>query len=130
MFRRGSGACKHQRRTEVRGVTWPCAEGSDERPRPPPMCPATTALSHEVRWSEEGDESTPGEHRAGRGIPEIEISPQRGYGDPVIKGRGVTTSIIRELVQAGEPIESIAESYELEHSQIEAALRFELRRAS
>lgn len=91
--------------------------------------PRATRFRGSVRWSGQDVESIPVSITPDEDNPEIEIDPERGYGDPVIKGRGVTTSVIRELVQAGEPIESIAESYELERSQVEAALRYELKRA-
>jgi len=41
----------------------------------------------------------------------------------------VRTEIIRELVQAGESQDSIAEVYELPRESVEAALRYELLRA-
>ena len=91
--------------------------------------PRALKFRSSIRWSDQGVDSTPVSIAPDEDNPEIEIDPQRGYGDPVIRGRGVTTSVIRELVQAGEPIESIAESYELERSQVEAALRYELKRA-
>ncbi|MFT4085329.1 MAG: DUF433 domain-containing protein [Nocardioides sp.] len=91
--------------------------------------PRASRFRSSIRWSGDGIDSTPVSLALDEDNPEIEIDPARGYGDPVIKGRGVTTSIIRELVQAGEPIESIAESYELERSQVEAAIRYELQRA-
>lgn len=91
--------------------------------------PRASRFRSSVRWSGQDVDSTPVSIVPDDGNPEIEIDPERGFGDPVIRGRGVTTSVIRELVQAGEPIESIAESYELERSQVEAALRYELKRA-
>lgn len=92
--------------------------------------PRASRFMNSVVWSDQGADATPLRIVPDEGNPEIEIDPERGYGDPVIKGRAVATSVIRELVQAGEPIESIAESYELERSQVEAALRYELKRAS
>lgn len=43
--------------------------------------------------------------------------------------RGVRTEIIRELVQAGESQDAIAEVYELPRESVEAAVRYELLRA-
>lgn len=91
--------------------------------------PRASRFRSSIRWSGQGVDSSPVSIIPDDDNPEIEIDPERGYGDPVIKGRSVTTSVIRELVQAGEPIESIAESYEVERSQVEAALRYELKRA-
>jgi uncharacterized protein (DUF433 family) len=84
-----------------------------------------------VRWSSDTLDGQVTQLSLDRNNPEVEVDPLRGYGDPVIRGRSVPTSILSELVQAGEPIESIAESYSLEVRQVEAALRYELgRRAS
>jgi uncharacterized protein (DUF433 family) len=44
--------------------------------------------------------------------------------------RGVRTEIIRELVQAGESQDAIAEVYELRRECVEAAVRYELLRAA
>lgn len=84
-----------------------------------------------VRWSSETVEGHVTQLSLGRNNPDVVVDPLRGYGDPVVRGRNVATSILSALVQAGEPIESIAESYSLEVRQVEAALRYELsRRAS
>jgi uncharacterized protein (DUF433 family) len=90
--------------------------------------PRAMRFQSAIHWSAQGPDASPVSITPDEDTPEIVIDPQRGYGDPVIRGRGVTTSIIRELVQAGEPIESIAESYELERSDVEAAVRYELKR--
>lgn len=88
-------------------------------------------FAESVRWSSDTPEAQVTQLSLDRDNPDVEVDPLRGYGDPVIRGRNVPTSILSELVQAGEPIESIAESYSLSVRQVEAALRYELgRRAS
>lgn len=61
-------------------------------------------------------------------IPQVLVDPLRQFGEPVI--RSVPTEIIAEQVRAGEPYETIAELYELEREDVEAAVRFELTRLS
>lgn len=78
-----------------------------------------------VEW---GDDGTAALVRPADDITEVIISPARGFGEPVV--RGVRTEIIAELVNAGEATAAIAEMYELEQSQVEDALRYELRRAA
>lgn len=58
-------------------------------------------------------------------VKEVEVNPLQRFGEP--STRGVPTQIIRELYIAGDPIEMIAELYELSRDQVEAALRYELR---
>lgn len=58
------------------------------------------------------------------GIPDVVIDPLRQFGEPVV--RSVRTEIIAEQVRAGEPLDNIAELYDLTRQQVEAAVRFEL----
>lgn len=60
--------------------------------------------------------------------PAVVIDPTRASGDPVV--RAVPTEVIAELASAGDPPEWIAELYELDLAQVEAAIRFEQRRAA
>lgn len=57
-------------------------------------------------------------------IDDVVIHPLRQFGEPVV--RSVRTEIIAEQVRAGEPIDAIAEFYELPRPTVEAALRYEL----
>lgn len=59
-------------------------------------------------------------------VPLVVVDPRRGYGDPVIRGRNVTTEVVRELVRAGESVDGVAEAYELTRAEVEAALAYEL----
>ena len=61
------------------------------------------------------------------GTPEplvaVVIDPERGYGRPVLDGRGIRTEVIVERFQAGESIESLAEDYGLKVLAVEDILR-------
>lgn len=59
-------------------------------------------------------------------IQEVVVDPLRSFGEPSV--RGVRTDIIAELVRAGDPLEMIAELYELPRSTVDAAVRYELLR--
>lgn len=58
-------------------------------------------------------------------VKEVEVNPLRRFGEPTTQG--IPTEIIRELYVAGDPIDMIAEIYELSREQVEAAVRYELR---
>jgi uncharacterized protein (DUF433 family) len=60
-------------------------------------------------------------------VKEVEVNPLQRFGEP--STQGVPTEIIRELYIAGDPIEMIAELYQLSRDQVEAAVRYELRAA-
>lgn len=53
----------------------------------------------------------------------VAIDPARRFGNPVV--RSTPTAVLAELVRAGEPIEWIAEQYELELLEVLDALEFE-----
>jgi uncharacterized protein (DUF433 family) len=61
-------------------------------------------------------------------IAEVSFDPLVSFGEPTV--RGVRTEIIAELVRAGEKPDGIAEMYELPRSTVDAAVRYELMRAS
>jgi uncharacterized protein (DUF433 family) len=56
----------------------------------------------------------------------VVIDPLRGFGHPVVRGRNVPTSVIAELVRAGDTPAMIAELYELSTDEVNAAIRYEL----
>lgn len=56
----------------------------------------------------------------------VVIDPLRGFGDPVVRGRNVPTSVIAELVRAGDTPDMIADLYELTLDEVNAAIRYEL----
>jgi uncharacterized protein (DUF433 family) len=61
-----------------------------------------------------------------RGNTVVVVDPLRQFGEPVV--RSVPTTVIAELFDAGDSVESIAELYELERDDVEAALRYERER--
>jgi len=60
-------------------------------------------------------------------IRDVVVDPLRRFGEP--STRGVPTEVIRELYVAGDPIEMIAEMYELPQHLVEDAVRYELKTA-
>jgi uncharacterized protein (DUF433 family) len=60
-------------------------------------------------------------------IAEVVMDPLQHFGRPVV--RGVPTETIAEQVRAGDRIETLADLYELPVAQVEAAIRYELKRA-
>lgn len=83
-----------------------------------------------IEWSSKKGDAQPLRLVIDPKNPDVEVDPLRGLGDPVIRGRNVTTSVLMELLQSGESIASIADAYDLSTTQVEAAIRFESRRAS
>jgi uncharacterized protein (DUF433 family) len=65
----------------------------------------------------------------GRDVP-IVVDPEYGQGLPVVEGSGVRTEIIRERAEAGDLIEQIASDFNLDRTDVERALQFELKRAA
>lgn len=65
----------------------------------------------------------------GRTRPVV-VDPSYGFGLPVIAGSGVRTEIIRERVQVGDSYQQIAYDFNVEISEIESAIQFELQRAA
>jgi uncharacterized protein (DUF433 family) len=66
-------------------------------------------------------------HPAGRGVPVV-IDPARSSGSPTV--RGVRTEVLAELVEAGEPVEQVADDYELEPDVLRAVLAYEWQSAA
>jgi uncharacterized protein (DUF433 family) len=81
-----------------------------------------------IEWTGQNDDAEPRRLRPVAGINDVVVDPLLGFGEPVV--RGVRTEIIRELVQAGESQDAIAEVYELPRESVEAAVRYELLRAT
>lgn len=57
-------------------------------------------------------------------VAHVFLDPLRQFGEPVV--RSVRTEIIAEQLRAGETIDSIVETYELDRPLVEDALRYEL----
>jgi len=58
----------------------------------------------------------------------VVLDPLRNFGQPAI--RSVPTEVLAELFRAGDPVEMLAELYELPALDVQAALRFELGRGA
>lgn len=61
-------------------------------------------------------------HPVGRQSPVV-IDPKRSSGSPTI--RGVRTEALAELIDAGEPLEQVAEDFDLDPKELRAALAYE-----
>ena len=81
-----------------------------------------------IEWTSNGSDPEPRRLRPVAEIDQVVVDPLLGFGEPVV--RGVRTEVIRELVQAGESQDAIAEIYELPRTSVEAAVRYELLRAA
>lgn len=59
----------------------------------------------------------------------VAVDPTVAFGKPVIAGTGIPTAAIYQLFTAGDEIREIAEEYDRDTSEIEAAIRYESVRA-
>lgn len=59
----------------------------------------------------------------------IAVDPMVAFGKPVIAGTGIPTAAVYQLFNAGDDIREIAEEYDRDTSEIEAAIRYESVRA-
>lgn len=80
-----------------------------------------------VEWTGDHEAAEPRLLRPLPDIPDVQVDPLRGFGEPVV--RGVRTEVIGELVRAGDTPEMIAQLYDLHRSTVDAAVRYELLRA-
>lgn len=64
---------------------------------------------------------------AGRGSPVV-MDPEVAFGAPSV--RGIRTDVLRELVDADEPLESVAEDFGIDLGVLKAAVSYEWSRAS
>ncbi len=60
----------------------------------------------------------------------VVIDPRMSFGRPVIAGTGIATAVIAERYMAGESIAELAKDYGRELTEIEEAVRCELREAA
>lgn len=82
-----------------------------------------------VKWTEgNGRPPEPQFLVAARDLQDVVIDPLRGFGEPVV--RNVRTEVLAELFRAGESPDYLAELYELPRPTVDAALRYEMRRAT
>jgi uncharacterized protein (DUF433 family) len=54
---------------------------------------------------------------------QVVIDPQRSFGAPTVEG--IRTEVLYEMFAAGDPIDEIADGYDLDRSRVEAAVRYE-----
>lgn len=59
----------------------------------------------------------------------VAVDPTVAFGKPVIAGTGIPTAAVYQLFNAGDDIREIAEEYDRDPSEIEAAIRYESVRA-
>jgi len=59
----------------------------------------------------------------------VVIDPSISFGRPILEGTGIVTSIIAERYKAGENINELVQDYERPRTEIEEAIRYELRAA-
>jgi len=56
--------------------------------------------------------------------PQVRMDPRRSFGQPSV--RGVRTDVLAEDYRAGETLESLADLYDLELTQVDQAIRYEM----
>lgn len=56
----------------------------------------------------------------------IAIDPDVSFGRPVLVGTSVSTAVIRQRIDAGEPVPSIAADYDITVGEVEEAIVYEL----
>jgi uncharacterized protein (DUF433 family) len=83
--------------------------------------PAESFLEH-VDFSAEGEQWAERFYPAGRGSPVV-IDPDLAFGAPTV--RGIRTEALTELVDAGEPLDAVAEDFNLDVGELKAALAYE-----
>jgi len=59
---------------------------------------------------------------AGKQAPVV-IDPRHSFGAPTVSA--IRTEVLYEMVQAGDPVSAVAETYELSVHDVEAAIRYE-----
>lgn len=59
----------------------------------------------------------------------VVIDPRISFGQPVVAGTGIRTSVLAARLKAGESIQELAEDYRLGAEKVEEAIRYELRAA-
>lgn len=89
--------------------------------------PHADSFRSSLDWTSD-DEPEPERLHPMPGVPEVQVDPLRGFGEPVV--RNVPTEVIAELIRAGETPNSVAEMYELDRGLVDAAVRYELKRVA
>lgn len=84
--------------------------------------PATEGFLDRVEFSDVGDLEALRIYPAGKGSPVV-VDPERSFGVPTV--RGIRTDVLAELVDAGDPVDAIAEDYDLPIAELKAAIAYE-----
>jgi uncharacterized protein (DUF433 family) len=90
------------------------------------LASGTRRFVETVEYGENGDGRIVERLHPEADLKEVVFDPLRRSGRPVV--RAVPTDVIAEQIRAGDSIAMVADAYELEASQVEAAIRFELLR--
>jgi hypothetical protein len=106
MFKDRSWCARFRRRSALSGAypSWWVRTGqrvmwSDE----------ADAFSRSIEWTEETVNGQVERLLAQADLPDVVLDPLRGFGEPVLRGRNVTTEVLGELYRAGETVQGIAE---------------------
>ena len=95
------------------------------------MAAFTDALKR-IEWDDKGlpIKLFPYTHSDTRDSPRIiVIQPGLAFGRPVIAGTGIPTEIIAERYKAGDSVKELAADYDRQETEIEEAIRCELKAA-
>lgn len=87
------------------------------------VTPATETFLQRVDFSEDDDQWAMRIHPTGDKTSPVVFDPDYSYGLPTV--RGIRTEIIAELAEAGEPVEALADDYDLDVAEVKAALAYE-----
>lgn len=91
------------------------------------LLPAADAFLEKVTFSEDDDQWAVRLHPDGKSSPVV-FDPDYSFGEPTV--RGIRTDALAELVEAGEPMDGVAEEYGLKLSDLKAALSYEFASAA
>jgi len=86
------------------------------------LTPPAESFLERVDFSSEGEQWAERFFPAGR-ESRVVIDPDRAFGAPTV--RGIRTEALAELVDAGEPLDAVNEDFDLEVTDLKAALAYE-----
>jgi uncharacterized protein (DUF433 family) len=89
------------------------------------LTPSTEAFLDRVEFAPKGEQWAERIYPAGKDSPVV-MDPDRSSGAPTV--RGIRTEALVELVDAGEPIDEVADTFALDNETLRAALAYELSR--
>lgn len=86
------------------------------------LTPAAESFLERVEFAEEDPQWAERVYPAGKASPVV-IDPEYNFGAPTIDG--ISTEVLAELVDAGEPLEEVADDYGLSPERLRHALAYE-----